>query len=451
MNDLAMPWETLSELIVSGTKSRIENFIDSLGTSETARAISRLSEAEQHLLFTILSPEDAADLIEGFPESQAADIVENMPSEQAAAIMDELPSDHLVDVLGEMDDSASESILASMDKEGAAEARMLLNYAPDCAGGLMISEFLAFGVDETIQDVLNNLQDNQEKYSDYNVQYFYVVDSNRKLSGVMRMHDLLFPSRRKRLGDIMIPSPWSVSDTTPLNELKSFFEEHKLFGVPVVDDNQRLVGVVQPRAVEEESSKQKTKVFLRLSGIIGGEEFRTMPLLVRSGRRLSWLSMNIVLNIMAASIIALYQDTLAAAITLAVFLPMVSDMSGCSGNQAVAVSMRELSLGLVKPAEIVWVVLKEARVGIINGVVLGLLLGMVAYFWQNNIWLGIVVGGALAANTLVSVTLGGALPLILKRLKMDPALVSSPLLTTVTDMCGFFFVLSFAAAVLPKL
>ena len=113
--------------------------------------------------------------------------------------------------------------------------------------------------------------------------------------------------------------------------------------------------------------------------------------------------------------------------------------------------MRELSLGLVKPAEIVWVVLKEARVGIINGVVLGLLLGMVAYFWQNNIWLGIVVGGALAANTLVSVTLGGALPLILKRLKMDPALVSSPLLTTVTDMCGFFFVLSFAAAVLPKL
>jgi magnesium transporter len=130
---------------------------------------------------------------------------------------------------------------------------------------------------------------------------------------------------------------------------------------------------------------------------------------------------------------------------------MVSDMSGCSGNQAVAVSMRELSLGLVKPTEIIWVVLKEARVGIINGVVLGLLLGMVAFLWQNNIWLGMVIGGALAVNTLVSVTLGGALPLVLKRLKMDPALVSSPLLTTVTDMCGFFFVLSFAAAVLPKL
>jgi magnesium transporter len=113
--------------------------------------------------------------------------------------------------------------------------------------------------------------------------------------------------------------------------------------------------------------------------------------------------------------------------------------------------MRELSLGLVRPGELFWVLAKEAKIGIINGLVLGLLLGGVAYYWKGNPWLGIVVGGALAANTLVSVTLGGMLPLILKRLRLDPALVSSPLLTTVTDMCGFFFVLSFASSVLPKL
>ena len=176
-----------------------------------------------------------------------------------------------------------------------------------------------------------------------------------------------------------------------------------------------------------------------------------MSLLSRSGRRLSWLSLNIVLNIIAASVIAMYQDTLAAAISLAVFLPMVSDMSGCSGNQAVAVSMRELSLGLVRPGELLWVLSKEAKIGIINGLVLGLLLGGVAYLWKASPWLGAVVGGALAANTLVSVLLGGILPLVLKRLKLDPALVSSPVLTTVTDMCGFLFVLSFATAVLPKL
>lgn len=451
MNDSFTPWETLGQLIKTEDRSAVSTFIDALSTSETARAISRLSEEEQKALFTLLSPEDAADVFEEISDTQAAGVVENLPAEHAAAIMEELDSDHLVDVLSEMDSDASESILSKMDREDAEEARTLLNYPPDSAGGLMISEFLAYRDDDTIQDVLDDLQANQSKYSNYNVQYFYIIDHNKKLAGVLRMHNLLFPSRDTRLSEIMIRTPLSVPDMATLPELKIFFDDHKLFGVPVVNNSQQLVGVVLPRSIEEELNKQKTKAFLRLSGIIGGEEFRTMPLMVRSGRRLSWLSINIVLNIIAASVIALYQDTLAAVITLAVFLPMVSDMSGCSGNQAVAVSMRELSLGLVRPREIMWVIIKETRVGIVNGLVLGILLGMVAFVWQGNIWLGIVVGGALAANTLVSVTLGGTLPLVLKQMKLDPALVSSPLLTTVTDMCGFFFVLSFAAAVLPKL
>ena len=176
-----------------------------------------------------------------------------------------------------------------------------------------------------------------------------------------------------------------------------------------------------------------------------------MPLLRRSGRRLSWLSINIILNMVAASVIALYQDTLAAAISLAVFLPIVSDMSGCSGNQAVAVSLRELSLGLVRTKELLRVLLKEASLGVINGIALGTLLGSVAFLWKGNWALGLVVGSALALNTIVAVSLGGLLPLVLKRFKMDPALVASPVLTTVTDMCGFFFVLSFASLVLGRL
>ena len=451
MSDVTLPWETLSGLIAAENGVELTKFIDTLSPPETARAISRLTEEEQLRLLSILGPEEAADVIEDIPEAQAADLVEDMPSAQAAAIMGELTSDHLADVLGEMDEEASQAILAKMDRKDAEEARMLLAYDPDCAGGLMISEFLVYKIDNTIQDVLDDLQAHRSEYVDYHVQYFYVVDREEKLAGVLRMHDLLFPARDTRLSQVMLPSPLSVSDKASLRELQEFFEEHHLFGVPVVDDGRRLVGVVLPSAIEEAVNKRKTKTFLRLSGIIGGEEFRTMPLISRSGRRLSWLSMNIVLNIIAASVIALYQDTLAAAITLAVFLPMVSDMSGCSGNQAVAVSMRELSLGLVRPGELLWVLAKETRVGIINGLVLGLLLGGVAYTWKGNPWLGAVVGGALAANTLVSVALGGMLPLVLKRLKLDPALVSSPLLTTVTDMCGFFFVLSFAAAVLPKL
>jgi magnesium transporter len=154
---------------------------------------------------------------------------------------------------------------------------------------------------------------------------------------------------------------------------------------------------------------------------------------------------------MAASVIAFYQETLQAAIALAVFLPIISDMSGCSGNQAVAVSIRELSLGLIKPREFARVFLKEFSVGLVNGAVLGLLLGAVAYLWKENYYLSLVVAGALAANTLISVLIGGSVPLLLKRFRVDPALASGPILTTITDMCGFFLVLSFAQTLLQKL
>ncbi len=448
---LEKPWETLHELISAEQAVQLLAFLDLMSPTETALAISRLAPEDQSRLLTLLAPSDAAEVLEDISETQAADMIEELPPEQAAAILEELDSDHIADLLGDMDEESAAAILDSMAPEEAEEARQFLEYAPDTAGGIMVSEYLAYGSEQRISDVLADLQANRETYAGYHVQYLYVTDDQEKLLGVLRMHDLLFPSRSAPLHQLMIRNPHKVQVDASLDKLREFFEEHKLFGAPVVDGENRLVGVVLPEAVEDASRKRSVNQFLGLSGIIGGEEFRTMPLMVRSGRRLSWLSLNIVLNIIAASVIAIYQDTLAAAITLAVFLPMVSDMSGCSGNQAVAVSMRELSLGLVRPSELLRVMAKESSLGIINGLALGLLLGGVAFLWKGNLYLGMVVGGALAANTVVAVTLGGLLPLLLKRMKMDPALVSSPLLTTVTDMCGFFFVLSFASAVLPRL
>ncbi len=445
------PWEKLEQLISAGEPAALLDYIDRMSPTETALAISRLHVEDQTQLFRILEPADAAEIIEDITDTQAADLINDLPPEQAAAILEELDSDHLVDLLGEMREEDAEAILDQMTPEDAEEARQFMAYPADTAGGLMISEFLCFPVDRTISEVLRDLQEHRETYADYHVQYFYVTDEESRLLGVLRMHDLLFPRRSTTLGAIMIANPLALSVHSSLDELRDFFEEHAFFGVPVLDDEGRMVGVVLPEAVESARRERTVRQFLGLSGIIGGEEFRSMPLLNRSGRRLSWLSLNIVLNLIAASVIAYYQDTLAAAIALAVFLPMVSDMSGCSGNQAVAVSMRELALGLVRPNELLRVIGKEAALGIINGIALGTLLGCLAFLWKGNPWLGLVVGGALAANTVVAVTLGGLLPLLLKRFRMDPALVSSPLLTTVTDMCGFFFVLGFASQILPRL
>jgi magnesium transporter len=216
----------------------------------------------------------------------------------------------------------------------------------------------------------------------------------------------------------------------------------------VVDDDHVLAGVVRRFHVEEALANRTASDFRQTLGIVGGEEVRTMPVLRRSGRRLSWLSVNIVLNVIAASVIVLYEDTLARVIALAVFLPIISDMSGCSGNQAVAVSLREMSLGLVRATEVARVWLKEVSVGALNGVVLGLLLGAVAWLWKGNPFLGLVVGTAMAVNTVVAVSIGGTIPLVLRRLGRDPALASGPILTTVTDMCGFFLALGLATIML---
>ena len=449
--EVGKPWEQLSILIASEDAEQILTLLKSINPAETALAVSRLSAEEQGRLLTLLDPEDAAEVLEDISDTQASEIIEDLTPAHAAAILAELDSDHVVDLLGELDSGNANAIIEQMAPAEAEEARQFLQYDADTAGGLMISEYLDFRSDQTVQDVLDSFQANRDEYATYNVQYLYVTDEENRLEGVLRMRDLLFPSRTTPLGSLMIRNPYKIGVRATLEDLRNFFEEHYLFGVPVVDEDSRLLGVVLPEAVEEAKRKRSVRQFLGFSGIVGGEEFRSMPLLSRSGRRLSWLSLNIVLNIIAASVIALYQETLAAVIALAVFLPMVSDMSGCSGNQAVAVSMRELSLGLIRPTELLRVLAKEASLGVLNGVALGLLLGAVAWLWKGNLFLGLVVGGALAVNTIVAVSLGGLIPLLLKRLKLDPALVSSPLLTTVTDMCGFFFVLSFASVVLEKL
>jgi magnesium transporter len=451
MNQSEKPWEDLRTILHEDKQEELASYLNGLSSTDTALAISRLTPAEQSQLMSLLNPSDAAVVIEEVTRNQATGLLENLAPSHAVAIVDELPSDQQADLLGGLKTTNAEAILQEMPKEDAKETQILLSYAGDSAGGLMTSEYLAFSGDSLLSDVVSDLQNNRARYAGYPVQYIYVVDSKGCLIGALRVHDILFNADASLIRDVMIKEPLHVRCDSDLRTLRNFFNEHKLFGVPVIDEEKHLVGVVLPKAVEEAAGRKVVRQYLSLSGIIGGEEFRSMPLWLRSGRRLSWLSINVVLNILAASIIALYQDTLEAAIMLAVFLPIVSDMSGCSGNQAVAVSMRELNLGLIRPWEISRVLLKEMSLGLINGLALGLLLGGVALLWKGNIFLGLVVGAALAANTLVSVSFGGLLPLLLKRMKLDPALVSGPLLTTVTDMCGFFFVLSFATAVLSKL
>jgi magnesium transporter len=425
--------------------------LQSVDLDDTARLVDRLETEERIHLFELLSPEQAAEVLEHVHYFQGADIIQELAPGAAASIITELDSDDRADLLNEIDDEESAAILEELDETVADEARRLMAYPEGTAGAVMYSEFVSFEADMTVEAILRTIQTKREEYIEYGVQYAYILDGVGVLQGVLPVRNLLFAKPTQPAREIMIKEPITVQAETPVNELEALFEEYHFLGLPVVDPEGRLLGIVDREASAEALQEAATEDLLKFQGLMGKEELRSMPLGIRSRRRLSWLSVNIFLNLISASIIALHQDTLQAVIALAVFLPIISDMSGCSGNQAVAVSMRELSLDLVRPREFLRVFFKESSVGIINGLCLGLLIGTIAWIWKGNLFLGLVVGSALMLNTIVAVCVGGLVPLLLKALKQDPALASGPILTTVTDMCGFLLILGLASLALPLL
>jgi len=443
--------DKLALLIERDAATTLADVLKEMEPADRSLAVSRLETETRARLLEILSPEDAATIFRPMPEDQARESLELLPPDGAARILEQLPSAMQADALDTVEARTAEAILGEMAPEAASELRALCAYESDEAGGVMITEYLEARDEQTVGEFVDDLQRNAELYRNYEVQYAYVVDTRERLRGVLVMRDLLLSPRGKRIADLAHRDPLRLDHHARLPELQAFFAEYTLVGVPIVNENDQLLGVVRRTDVQEAVARENVGIYLESQGIIGGEELRSMPLPLRTRRRLSWLSINIVLNFIAASVIAWKRDVLEELIALAVFLPIISDMSGCSGNQAVAVSIRELTLGLVRPNELARVLSKEVLLGLLNGVILGALIGIAAGLYGSNPWLGCVVGGALAVNTVIAVTVGGSIPLLLKRCGRDPALASGPILTTVTDMCGFFLTLSLAAWAMPLL
>jgi magnesium transporter len=443
-------WDAIRTLILEKKADELNDLLDVLAPGEVARAMTRLNDEEQHGLLILIEPEEAADLVEELPDAQGADIIEDLPAHEAAAILDEMESDHRADVLGEMDDDDAEAILQEMDPKEARDARKLLEYEEDTVGGVMVTEFVAYKHEDLVSDVLQDMRDHAERYSDYGVQYAYVTADSGTLVGVVRLRDLLLAPSTKALKEIMVVNPIYVTAETPLEELNRLFDRYTFWVVPVTDAEGHPVGIARRADAEEALGEEHEKAFLRFTGIIGGEELRSMPVVERSSRRMAWLSVNVVLSFVAASVILLFRETIDAIFALVFFIPIIGNMSGCTGNQAVAVSIRELTLGLIQPKDMMRVWRKELSVGIINGIALGVMMGFIAFvlnyfFFKESPYIALVFGVAFVGNTMVAVSLGGLIPLLLRAFRLDPALGAPPILTTLSDMCSLLFVLSLAA------
>jgi magnesium transporter len=418
-NDAVPTWEHLRALLMEDRATELDSYLATLSGAETVRALFRLDEAEQRQLLTSVSPSSAAEIMEDVPDEIGADLIETLSVEDAASIVAEMASDERADLLGAVEEEDLDAILDEMEAESAAETRELMSYPPDSAGGLMVTEYLVYPARTTAGRVVEDISSGTRDLSRHLLQHAFVTDRAGRLLGIVRFRDLVFALPETRLREIM-SRPIVINAGADLDVMRGCFDEVGFMALPVTADQGVLCGVLLRSDVDEALAAKAAEDHLKSQGILG-----------------------------AASVIAAFEETLTAVVALAVFLPIVSDMSGCSGNQAVAVSMRELTLGIAGVRDSFRVWWQEIKVGVINGLVLGMLLAVAAWAWRGSPVLGLIVGAALSVNTLVAVSIGGTVPLLLKRFGADPAVASGPVLTTVTDMCGFFLVLGIATILLP--
>ena len=415
-------------------------------------------------------PADLADELQRLPRDAAAEILQSIPDERATAVLaemdeevaaeilsllnpkdsqelvNELPASEAADIVGEMPQDQREEVLAGLEPAESAKVTELLRYPEDSAGGIMEDRFIGLPVNATIRECQQMLQDRGE--ADVQVaSYLYVVDAGQKLVGVISMRDLVFRKPERMVREIMRTQVASIRVDDDQEEVAQLFAQYHYMALPVLERDGRLVGVVDADRAIEVIQQENTEDMQLMVGL-SGEEHSYTTWQKAIGRRLPWLYINLATAFLAAAVVSLFESTIARWTALAVFLPVVAGQAGNAGMQTLTVIIRGMALGEISGKAGRSALIKEVMLGFLNGLAIGLVVGLIGYFWKGSAMLGVIVCLAMFLNMLAAALSGVLVPYGLKAMKIDPALASSILVTTVTDVAGFFFFLGLAALVL---
>ena len=405
-------------------------------------------------------PEDKEDILYRLPEGLIADIIDEADDEEKYSILmefsenkqknivEEMSSDELTDLLGMLDEEKANKILEKMTDEDARKVRQLLSYDPDTAAGIMATEFVALKENMTVEETLKYLQ----KYGEENENIYdlYVVDNFDKLKGVISLKELVTKNFNTRISDVIHTKIEGIPYNTDQEEVGHRFEKYGYLTMPVVDNSNRLLGVVTFDDVMQILRDETTEDIHRLGGVDEGEKVDgSLKDSVKS--RLPWLIVNLVTAILAAAVVGVFEGTIQAVVSLATFMPIVTGMGGNAGTQTLTIIVRGLALGELNFKNMKKVFFKEIGVGVVTGVVIGFIIGVLGYIWEGNFMFGIIISVAMLLNMIVATITGYLVPVVLKKFKVDPALASSIFVTTFTDVLGFFFFLGLATLLIQYL
>ncbi|MFT7638279.1 MAG: magnesium transporter, partial [Candidatus Omnitrophota bacterium] len=334
-----------------------------------------------------------------------------------------------------------ELLLKKLDNKKRKEIQELIEYPNNSAGRLMTKELMALHLDIKVKDAVHKIREYSAK--GFTGLYVYVVDDNGCLVGVMNMRDMLLAEDEAQLSRVMRKNVFCVDAFMDSEEVANELTTRKFLAAPVIDQDKRLLGVVKSHQIIGEVKADAAEDIQRMFGA-GGNERAFSPIWYSIKKRLPWLHVNLITAFMAASVVALFEDIISKLTILAVFLPVVAGQGGNAGAQSLAVVMRGLVMREIPINKAKKLVLKETILGAINGIVIGAVTALVAWMWLGNPYLGLVIGLGMVVNLIAAGFSGAAIPLVMKKVGLDPAQCSSIILTTITDIIGFFSFLGFA-------
>lgn len=404
----------------------------SLEAMEEEQAISVLQALPPSLvaeIFGLLESKYAASVLRQIPVSLFRSVVEKLSAQQVAGLFLHLPEDHRASLL---------EALSEKDKKDISE---ILTYPENSAGRIMSADFLALHKDLLVKNAIQRIKLIARKKQ--TASYAYVVDETNRLVGVMNMRDLMLAPGDVALEKVMRKEVFSVSCFMDREQVAEELGKRHYFAAPVVDPEGRLLGLAKAEELLEDVREEATEDLQKMFGA-GGDERAFSSIWFSLQKRLPWLHVNLATAFLAAWVVALFEDTIAKITILAVFLPVVAGQGGNAGAQSLAVVMRGLVMREIPKEKVVKLVMKEALVGLINGLVVGIVTAGVAWLWNGNPFLGVVIGLAMLVNLTLAGLFGAAIPVTMKAIGLDPAQCSNIILTTVTDVMGFLSFLGFA-------
>ncbi|PYN00506.1 MAG: magnesium transporter [Candidatus Rokuibacteriota bacterium] len=436
--------DSVKELLGGGRDERLAGLLENAHAADISSVLRELPLPDQVRLFRLLSSQHAGEVLSELDDPTQRELLRALDEQEVSRVLDQMPADDVVEVVEELPKEEAEKILDLMAEEKSEEVQELLEYREGTAGRLMSPNVVAVHEAATVAQAIEHIRKSKSGDDAF---YVYVVDDHDHLVGFVPLHRLLTADPRTPIHAIRNADVESVAVDTDQEEVARLVERYDLVQVPVVDASRRLLGAIGVDDVIDIIHEEATEDIQRLGGVAGDETVLDPPEAVFT-KRLVWRLINLGTAVLAASVIGLFESSIRSLALLAVFMPIVASMGGIGTTQTATVVVRGIALGEVSRAVLGRVLWKELWLGLTTGAANGLVIAAIAYLWKGQVLLSLILGVALLFNMLVAAVVGTLVPIALKAFRIDPAIASSVIITTFTDVFGFFSFLGLATVLI---